>query len=976
MAEKVYTSIMMEETNSYVEKFPEFIEAIKFQKEDLFWTHEEIKIEKDEADLKENIHEAGKHGLMFNQRLFTKYEDVIGNDYWIGVVHKRYKNSEIRRLAICFADVENNIHFPFYRKVNEVMGTHTDEFYDAFETDPVLIERVKFMGDLVGSKDTLASMGGFAFMEGAVLFTAFAFIKSFGVNGQTFIPNLIAGINMSILDENFHMQTACEIFKKQLELEGRSDADLRELKRKIFAHAENVVAHEDLIVDAMLAKGDVPYASKVELKAFARHRVNKVLVNLGFPELATFDETGDTISEWFYKFMEAFTHNDNFYARGRNYKKEFSAIDFDIFSDKEYEDVLAMIPDEYLDQMGIDLNKSYEKNLDEVLKDEIKASQGSLGLTLEEEEQRVDPLYVPDFSKERKELQEKGLAPEWMATAGWQLMKKKYLNAGSKTPFDQYDRIAKTLAQYAPDVYPDWWNEIDYWKGLTWEQAFFKVMWDGFLSPSTPVLSNTGTNLGMSVSCSGGVTEDSVAGFYDQRKINALLSKEGFGTTIDLSEVRGRGMQMKGGIANGAKPVAEMFVDDALKISQGSQRRGAGAWYYHATGQDFHELIHFLEYDTDGNNGGWKIPNELINRAMCGDMEAVLRLCKIVTTRHHVGLGYMLFEDKINVLRPQMYVDHGLMVKSSNLCTEITLFSDKDHTFTCVLSSENLTRFDERPEMLAFVGTVFLDCVAEDFIQKGRKVAGLENAVRFTEKGRALGYGTMGFASYLMEKGIEYGSMESMWRNEEIYKTINRESKEASRWMAVVLGEPEWCVGYGVRNTHTMAIAPTKSTGLLMGGDSEGINVPPAFVFAQDTPAGTVYRIDPTFLRLLKRKGLYVIGEDKRITDATDALLKRISDQLGSVQTLTDVLTDEERAVFKTAYEINQFKHIDLCAQRQKYIDQAQSINVFIANMEAKDIMRLYLYAMLNPMILSLYYHTGIRDSRIGENKNECEACS
>ena len=231
----------MEETNSYVEKFPEFIEAIKFQKEDLFWTHEEIKVEKDEADLKVNIPVAGRHGLMFNQRLFTKYEDVIGNDYWIGVVHKRYKNSEIRRLAICFADIENNIHFPFYRKVNEVMGTHTDEFYEAFETDPVLIERVKFMQQLVGSKDTLASMGGFAFMEGAVLFTAFAFIKSFGVNGQTFIPNLIAGINMSILDENFHMQTACEIFKKQLELEGKNGAltdEQASLLEAIYAQKE------------------------------------------------------------------------------------------------------------------------------------------------------------------------------------------------------------------------------------------------------------------------------------------------------------------------------------------------------------------------------------------------------------------------------------------------------------------------------------------------------------------------------------------------------------------------------------------------------------------------------------------------------------------------------------------------------------------------------------------------------------------
>lgn len=965
--QKKYSSILMEETNSYVEQFPQFVDAIIHQKEALFWTDREVKLEKDEQDLKVNLSESQVHALTFNQRLFTKYEDVIGNDYWIGVVHKRYKNSEIRRLAICFADVEENIHFPFYRRVNEVLGTHNDEFYNAFETDPILVERIKFMQSLVSSKDTLESMGAFAFMEGAVLFTAFAMIKSLGVKGQTMMPNLISGINMSVLDENFHMQTACEIFKVQLELENRSEEDVRKLKANIYKHAEYVLEHEYTIIDAMLAKGDIPFASKAELKGFARHRVNVVLRTLGFKELATFDETDDTISEWFYKFMEAFTHNDNFFSRGRNYKKEYSAEDYDIFTNGEFSEVLAMVPDEYLEKLGIDLNRKYEKSLAEIIAEKKPKKV---------KEESVEPLYVPDYSRERKEMQERDEAPQWMATAGWQLFKKKYLNAGAKTPRDQYERIAKTLAQHAPKVYPDWWNTIPYWAGLTWEQAFFKIMWDGFLSPSTPVLSNTGTDLGMSVSCSGAGIDDSVAGFYDSRKVNALLSKEGFGTTIDLSPIRGRGMPMKGGIANGALPVARMFRQDALDISQGSQRRGAGAWYYHADGLDFDELLHFLEFDTDGNNGGWKITNELINRALVGDDLAIERLTKIVNTRHHVGLGYKLFIDKINANRPQMYVDRNMYVSTSNLCTEITLFSDVKHTFTCVLSSENLVRFDERPVNLAFVGTVFLDCVAEDFIQKGSKVDGLESAVEFTKKGRALGYGTMGFASYLMEKGIPYGSMESFWRNKEIYSTISKESKEASRWMAKVMGEPEWCVGYGVRNTHTIAIAPTKSTGLIMGGYSEGINVPPAFAFAQDTPAGTVFRIDPVFLKFLKEKGLYKINKvTKRLTKETEKLLKRISDNLGSVQSLTDILTDEERAVFRTAYEIYQYKHIDLCAQRQPYIDQAQSINLFIANMSAKSIMLLYLYAYLNPNIFSLYYHTGIRDSRISENKNECESC-
>ena len=207
-------SDLQTETSSYVDKYPQFIEAIDFQKEDLFWTHKEIDLTKDKHDLRKRLNDAQRHAVSFNQRLFTKYEDVIGNDYWIGVVHKKYKNPIIRRLAVCFADVENNIHFPFYRKVNEVLGVHNDEFYSAFETDPVLVERVDFMQKLVSEKDTLASMAGFAFMEGAVLFTAFAMIKSLGVKGQNSMPNLIAGIDFSVLDENHHFATAAEIFKE------------------------------------------------------------------------------------------------------------------------------------------------------------------------------------------------------------------------------------------------------------------------------------------------------------------------------------------------------------------------------------------------------------------------------------------------------------------------------------------------------------------------------------------------------------------------------------------------------------------------------------------------------------------------------------------------------------------------------------------------------------------------------------------
>ena len=326
-------SDLQTETSSYVDKYPQFVEAIDYQKITLFWTEKEIDLEKDKQDLRFKLNDAQRHAISFNQRLFTKYESVIGVDYWSNIVLRRYKRHEIQRLAICFADVEMNIHFPFYRKVNEVLGTHNDEFYSVFETDPVLVERVEFMRKLVADKDTLASMAGFAFMEGAVLFTAFAMIKSLGVKGQNFMSNLIAGIDFSVLDENFHFTTASAIFKLQKEQEERNEAELEELAEKVYNHARYVYEHECIIVDAMLSEGDIPNASKDELKAFARSRVNIVLRELGYE--AIYEEDGDTISEWFYGSMNSFRLNDNFYTRGRNYVREYTTNDFNVFSDEE-----------------------------------------------------------------------------------------------------------------------------------------------------------------------------------------------------------------------------------------------------------------------------------------------------------------------------------------------------------------------------------------------------------------------------------------------------------------------------------------------------------------------------------------------------------------------------------------------------------------------------------------------------------------
>lgn len=574
-----------------------------------------------------------------------------------------------------------------------------------------------------------------------------------------------------------------------------------------------------------------------------------------------------------------------------------------------------------------------------------------------------------DFSLERKELQSKGLAPKWFTTMGWQLFSQKYLNGDSKTPKDQYQRIAKTLAKKAPKEFPDWWDSNEYFAGKTWEQAFFNIMWDGFLSPSTPLLTNTGTDYGMSVSCSGAYVPDSVLGFYNTRKQNALLTKEGFGTSAYIGDVRPRGSKMKNGEASGAQPVARMFVTDSMDISQGSNRRGAVSWYYPIDGDDFNELVHYLETFTDGNNAGWCITDNFRDKLLAGDKEAVKRWGQMLSCKGNVGSGYQFFVDKVNRANPPMYKDKGLKVKASNLCSEITLFSDEENTFTCVLSSENLRYWDTRPDNLAFVGTVFLDCVVSDFVEGAKGVEGLEQAVKFTEESRALGYGAMAFHTYLLDNNIVWGSLESQYINELMFSTIKKEATEATKWLAKVMGEPELCKGYGVRNTHLLAVAPTKSTALIVGSVSEGINPQVGFVFTQATPAGEVVRIDPSFLDLLKKKGLYGEEHNKQTTD----LLNDINAHKGSIQHRPE-FTDEEKAVFRTAFEINPYDHLKMVSTRQEYICQSQSTNLFLANTSAKDMSKIYLYALLDKNIKSLYYNYGIRDANIQTN-SVCESC-
>lgn len=556
-----------------------------------------------------------------------------------------------------------------------------------------------------------------------------------------------------------------------------------------------------------------------------------------------------------------------------------------------------------------------------------------------------------ELSIERKRLQAEGLLPEWYTTAGYQMFKDRY-QYDAPTPRHQYERIARTAAKHTQDP-------------ALWEARFFDLFWKGWLSPSTPVLANMGTNRGMPVSCSGQYIEDSIYGFKAAELETCVLTQEGFGTSGYLGHIRPRGSKIsRGGRASGVLPVYKDFVQAMRDVAQGTARRGAWAGYIEPTHGDFYELANFIKNNPDDANIGWCIEDAFIEGLDNGDLDFLDRYQTMMVMKMITGKGYFLFPDKINRLRPIAYLKHGLYVKASNLCSEIALFSDALHSFTCVLSSMNAAKYDEWKDTdAAYYATVFLDCVCEEFLQKARGIRGLENAVRFTEKGRALGLGIAGFHTYLQEHMFPFDSTEATQFNIELITHIRGQADRATRDMAIWFGEPEWCKGLGIRNTHLIAIAPTKSTALIMGGISEGINPDPAMTFTQLTAAGEVDRANPTLLKLMKARGVY---DDKH--------MKELADAQGSVQ-LVSWLTDHEKEVFKTAFEINQRAILSMASARQMLgIDQGQSVNLFFdANEDEAYISEIHEIAFKDPFITALYYNYS--KAGIIASRGECIAC-
>lgn len=563
---------------------------------------------------------------------------------------------------------------------------------------------------------------------------------------------------------------------------------------------------------------------------------------------------------------------------------------------------------------------------------------------------------VPDqyeaLSKERKRLQELGHLPGWYITPGWQMAKEKYIVEGEDAIRGRHRTIARTLARHLKG------------REAEWEEKFFNLLWEGILSPASPALGNTGTTRGMVVSCAGQVVGDSVDEFYTAMRETALLSKWGFGTSADFSGIRPRGTSIsRGGKANGAVEVIEDFFTTAGKISQGGKRRGSIGAYLDIEHADWDEAVDGLSMNPNDKNYGWIIRDSFVEKLLAGDEEANRRFTKAIYTKLKTGKGYIFCVDKANRHRPQMYKDIGLEIVATNLCSEIMLHSSPELTYSCILSSLNLLHWDKiKNSDAAFVAHVFLDCLCSEFIEKSEGIPGLEKVREFTIRGRAVGLGVMGFHTYLQYQRIPYISLQAQFLSSEIAQHMHNETLRASQWLAQEYGEPEWCKGYGVRNTHRTASAPTKSTALLMGGVSESWFPDPGMVFDSESAVGGLRRIPPALYELMVERGVY-----------SPETVQDIIEHLGSVQHVS-WLSDEEKLVFLNAFEMDQRILLRHASQRQRWICQGQSLNFYVPEDGSEELVaELMTRVLLDPHVLSQYYIY----SRSGVVvKDECVACS
>ena len=513
-----------------------------------------------------------------------------------------------------------------------------------------------------------------------------------------------------------------------------------------------------------------------------------------------------------------------------------------------------------------------------------------------------------------------------------------YLNTISRgyclpgeTPKDAYWRVATTVA-----------NRL---RKPEMADKFMKYIWKGWLNLASPVLSNTGTERGLPISCFGIDVADSINDIGQKNLELMLLAKHGGGVGIGHNQIRPAGTNITdNGTSDGVVPFIKINDSTILATNQGAVRRGAASTNLSIDHGDFWEWLEIREPKGDINrqclntNQCVIIGDKFMRNVLEGDAESRKRYAAVQRKRRQTGQPYIMYRGNVNKQNPEAYKRNGLKVFMTNICSEIVLHTDENHSFVCCLSSLNLSKYDEwKNTNLIYDSTWFLDGVLEEFIQKAKYRKGFENSVRTAEKGRAVGLGVLGWHTYLQQRGIAFEGLEAQYETRNIFSQIKVESERASRDLAEEYGEPLWCRDTGFRNTHLRAVAPTVSNSKLAGGISAGIEPVPANIWTDQSAKGTFIRKNQQLLGYLEKMG----HDNKKVWDKIMADggsvqgLKFLDDWCflkGMLIKCKDVPEFQEgvpfKDVFKTFKEINQLDLIRQGGIRQQYVDQAVSLNL------------------------------------------------
>ena len=542
---------------------------------------------------------------------------------------------------------------------------------------------------------------------------------------------------------------------------------------------------------------------------------------------------------------------------------------------------------------------------------------------------------------------------------------------GNEKPKDAYWRVSTTVARRLgkPEL----------------ASKFFDYIWKGWLNLASPVLSNTGLERGLPISCFGIDVADSIHDIGAKNLEMMLLAKHGGGVGIGVNQIRSAGSKITGnGTSDGVVPFCKIYDSTILATNQGSVRRGAASVNIDIEHGDFWEWLEIREPKGDVNRQSLNlhqcviIPDGFMQKVQEGDKEARRRWVAVLRKRKATGEPYIMFKGNVNRANPDAYKQNGLKVYMTNICSEITLHTDESHSFVCCLSSVNLAKYDEWKDTdLIYTATWFLDGVLDEFIQKAKFMRGFENSVRSAEKGRALGLGVLGWHTYLQERGIPFEGLSAQFETRKIFQQLRTETEKASRDMAREFGEPLWCVGTGMRNTHLRAIAPTVSNSKLSGNVSAGIEPWAANVFTEQTAKGTFIRKNPVlenFLTVINRNSRKTwdkILEDGGSVQGLDFISDYYVKIASSITNKDNIITKTKydnlepkdkdmyvcvKNIFKTFKEINQLDLVKQAGIRQQYVDQAVSLNLaFPTEADTKFINKVHLEAY-NEGVKTLYY--------------------